>query len=74
MLVVVAVLVLAPLLLNPLLLLLPPNRSDRVKSSLSINFQDLLHSNNSQPYPPVKAAVVGDFFSVISCQGVGCRV
>lgn len=62
MLVVVAVLVLAPLLLNPLLLLLPPNRSDRVKSSLSINFQDLLHGNNSQPYPPVKAAVVGEFF------------
>jgi hypothetical protein len=62
MLVVVAVLVLAPLRLNPLLLLLPPNCSDRVKSSLSINFQDLLHSNNSQPYLPVKAAVVGEFF------------
>lgn len=62
MLVVVAVLVLAPLRLNLPLLLLLPNRSSQFKSSLLIHFGVLLHGTNSQPYPPVKAAVAGEFF------------
>ena len=60
---VVAVLVLAPRLLNHPLLLLPPNSSSQIESSLPIDYEDLLHSTNSQPYPPVKAAVAGEFFS-----------
>ena len=64
--VVAAVLVLVPRLLNHLPLLLPPNCSTQVESSLPIYFPNLPHGINSQLYLPVKVASVGEFFSATS--------